>query len=741
MHAADADSQEPKTTFKQQFFSLGTIYWLSGWMELVERFAYYGVRVISPLFFVAALEEGGLELSQIQKGQIWAVWAIMQSFVPILSGGFADRYGFKINIAASTVFKILGYFVMGYTLVISEKLAGMPIAEARAAKADHTYAVFFAGAMLLAFGTAIFKPGLQGLIAATIRKDAASLGWGLFYQMVNIGAFFGPMVAAWLRTRNMEGGVMHWENVFLTCSAVIALNFIPLFMFKEPARPEAAPGSLPGPLRMLTESIRGLLEPRIFFYTIAFCGFWLMNQQFFDILPNFIDDWVDSRAAAGALMEMFDTLLNYLRPVCMFFLNLVDGGLDVQGAKEAVMSWAGKDFVPTVHGGNLTQEWMLNLNALLISIFAFLAGYATGRFSSLTNIIAGIAFAIIAIFCLMASMSGWWVLACIAIYSVGEMTAAPSNLRYVTRIAPEGKKGLYMGYSNFTVGIGWSIGSLIAGHLYETGGDKYNLARQHLIEKLGMDADQVAGLSKAEVLPMLQEKLGVDAIAARGILWDTYSPYSMWFVFGSIGVASMIALVIYNKVVTAANANPDHSFNKRGDAWVKGFLVPINITLLVCGVVYVSIGLALNALFFWMMLAFAFSRKGQSTPWIGMLGFLLSTMCLALMPCVRIGDTGMKLLDAVAFHHPGTVEFSVWILGCLAAAVGICCVIFPKITGIVTGSAGLLGLIAGFAILMNQPDSGLNAYAIWLLVGLSALLAEGLIRLFQGKAGRPSPAS
>lgn len=577
MHADDADSQEPKTTFKQQFFSLGTIYWLSGWMELVERFAYYGVRVISPLFFVAALEEGGLELSQIQKGQIWAVWAIVQSFVPILSGGFADRYGFKINIAASTVFKILGYFVMGYTVVIAEKLAGMPIAEARAAGIDHTYGVFFAGAMLLAFGTAIFKPGLQGLIAATIRKDAASLGWGLFYQMVNIGAFFGPMVAAWLRTRNMEGGVMHWENVFLVCSAVISLNFIPLFMFKEPARPEAAPGSLPGPLRMLNNSIRGLLEPRIFFYTIAFCGFWLMNQQFFDILPNFIDDWVDSRAAAEFLGGIFGTAN-----------------------------------VPTVHGGNLTQEWMLNLNALLISIFAFVAGYATGRFSALTNIIAGIAFAIIAIFCLVVSMSGWWVLACIAIYSVGEMTAAPSNLRFVTRIAPEGKKGLYMGYSNFTVGIGWSIGSLIAGYLYETGGDKYNLARRHLIEKLGMDAEQIGSLSKAEVMPMLQEKLGMDAIAARGLLWDTYSPYSMWFVFGSIGVASMIGLIIYNKVVTAADKNPDHPFNSKGDLWVKMFLIPICVVLITASCFTPSTGLILNALFFCMMAVFAFSKQNPS---------------------------------------------------------------------------------------------------------------------------------
>ena len=77
----------------------GHVYWLANWMELVERFAYYGVRVVLPVFMVAAFEQGGPELTQIQKGNIYAVWAVVQSFVPILSGGFADRYGYKLNIA------------------------------------------------------------------------------------------------------------------------------------------------------------------------------------------------------------------------------------------------------------------------------------------------------------------------------------------------------------------------------------------------------------------------------------------------------------------------------------------------------------------------------------------------------------------------------------------------------------------------------------------------------------------
>ncbi|HSP42924.1 MAG TPA: hypothetical protein VLO11_08640, partial [Luteolibacter sp.] len=147
---AESDADKTNMPLRDQFKSLDYIYWLANWMELVERFAYYGVRVISPLFFVAALDEGGLELTQIQKGQIWAVWAIVQSFLPILSGGFADRYGFKLNIAMSTVLKIVGYGIMGYTLEISQWFAGKPIAEARELGTDQVDAGFFVGAMFLA---------------------------------------------------------------------------------------------------------------------------------------------------------------------------------------------------------------------------------------------------------------------------------------------------------------------------------------------------------------------------------------------------------------------------------------------------------------------------------------------------------------------------------------------------------------------------------------------------------------
>ena len=560
--APAGESELSKEPFLKQLTSFGPVYWLANWMELVERFAYYGVRVVLPVFMVATFEKGGPQLDQIQKGSIYAVWAFVQSFVPILSGGFADRYGYKLNIALSTVLKIVGYLIMGYAIAIAEWMCGMPLSEARPDGADHVYEIFFVGAMFLAFGTAIFKPGVQGLIATKMPKGSSSLGWGLFYQMVNIGGFIGPLIAGYLR-------VLKWEYVFLACSVGIFLNFIPLLMFKEPKRPETAETT--DPFTLLYKAVRGLLEPRLFFFTISFAGFWLMAYQLFDILPNFIDDWVDSRGAANALIFLF-----------------------------------GEAAVPVINGGNLTQEWMINFNSLLISLLAFAVAYFTGMLRSLTAIIFGIAVSAVAIYALGMSFNGWWILGAICLFSFGEMMASPTKLRYLSGIAPLGKEGQYLGYANFTVGIGWSIGSVLAGHLYEKGGDKVVLARRYLIDKMGLADETVNDISKEELLPFFERTVGVDAWGTRQLLWDTYQPYSMWLIFALIGLGSMAAIIVYNQVVKAADANPAHTLNTAGGFWVQVFLVPICAALLIATRLQPSIGLGLNAAFFGMMLIVSF---------------------------------------------------------------------------------------------------------------------------------------
>jgi len=569
---SNSQSDLSKDSFGKQFTSLGAIYWVANWIELVERFAYYGVRVGLPVFLVLAIGEGGPELTQIQKGTIFAIWAVVQCFVPVLSGGFADRFGYKLCIAVSAMVTSVGYLVMGFSIYISEYLCRMPLSEARPQGMDWTYDVVLTGAVLVAVGTGVFKPGVQGLLANQIPENSASLGWGIFYQMVNVGGFIGPLVAGSLR-------VLEWEYVFIACACGALLNLIPLFFFREPGHSRHETTS--NPVVLLYNAFRGLLDPRLFFFTITFAGFWLMFMQLFDLLPNFINDWIDSRSVAQMLLDVF-----------------------------GVFGERARNFVPVLASGNLTQEWIINFNAMLICLLAFGVAYFTGKMRSLTAIIIGIAIAAAAIYGLGVSMSAWWILGAIALFSLGEMMASPTKMRYLASIAPPGKEGQYMGYANFTVGIGWATGSIAAGYLYESFGDKAVLARDYLVNTMHMTRDKVDAIPKAELMDYFEKVVNVDQWGARRLLWETYKPYWMWGLFAGVGLASMLAIAVYTHVCKQADANPNHSFNTRGTAWVLAFLVPICLLFggLTAGIFFYStdhtidVGLLMITLFFSMML-------------------------------------------------------------------------------------------------------------------------------------------
>ena len=244
----------------------------------------------------------------------------------------------------------------------------------------------------------------------------------------------------------------------------------------------------------MKQAVYGLLGPRLFYFTIC-AGFWLMFYQLFDILQNFIDDWV-------ALAQ----------PRPSFRACSATARFNRQRRKP--------------HARMDDQPQRDDQPRLPLRLHP-------GKVRSLLAVVIGIAISGVGIYGLGLSMSGNWILLMIVIFSIGEMWASPTKMRFLASITPPGKEGLYMGYANMTTGIGWSIGSIVAGELYQTGGDKVVLARRYLVEELGQDATVVEGLSKTEVLPMMQRLAEVDAWGARELLWNAYDPGSMWAILPS----------------------------------------------------------------------------------------------------------------------------------------------------------------------------------------------------------------
>ena len=74
-----------------QIQSFNAVYWIANVMEMFERLAYFGLRTVLPIYMVLSLEEGGPQFDHIQKGAIYAWWALVQSGLPVFTGGYADR--------------------------------------------------------------------------------------------------------------------------------------------------------------------------------------------------------------------------------------------------------------------------------------------------------------------------------------------------------------------------------------------------------------------------------------------------------------------------------------------------------------------------------------------------------------------------------------------------------------------------------------------------------------------------
>jgi dipeptide/tripeptide permease len=444
-------------------------------MEMIERLAYYGVRVVIPIYIAQADEIGGLHFSQGDKGFIFMWWALVQSALPVFTGGFADRYGYKRQIVVAIALKGLGYVMMA---------------------SQRTFWPFLAGCLLLAAGTAVFKPPVQGTFVKTLTDQTSGVGWGFFYMVVNIGGFLGPPLAHFLCG-------FSWPAIFYGCAALVSLNLLWLLTYREA---DLGADRATGVWQVVLTTARNLGNMRLVAFILITSVFWAVLMQLWDMLPNFIVDWVDSSSLAQYLPG--------------FMLS---------------RDWS--------RGPQLAQEWVINFNPfLIILLVAPLSWYVNRKMRRLTTMFFGFVIASLGVYAAGASRSIFTCLAGIACFSIGEMMCSPKMNEYLGVIAPANQKALYMGYANIPVAIGWGYGSFLGGQLYERAGEKAGLALRYLSEVL-----QVPALPpRSQAFATLTGLLHQTPAQATQLLWDKYDPSRVWTPFALAGLLAAIALFAFN---------------------------------------------------------------------------------------------------------------------------------------------------------------------------------------------------
>jgi dipeptide/tripeptide permease len=473
--AAEVPGDLEQSSFWQQTRNLTWPFWAANLMEMVERLAYYGVRVVIPIYIAQADAVGGLHFSQSDKGFIFMWWALVQSALPVFTGGFADRYGYKRQIVVAVLLKGLGYLLMA---------------------TQRAFWPFFTGCLVLAAGTAVFKPPVQGTFVRTLNEKSSGAGWGFFYMVVNIGGFLGPPLAHFLYGYS-------WPMVFYGCAALVSLNLLWLLTYREMA---SGADKTTGVWQVAATTARHLWNPRLLAFLLIASVFWAVLTQLWDLLPNFIVDWVDSGSLARHLPG---------------FMLARDHSRGLQ----------------------IAQEWVINFNPFLIILFvAPLSWYVNRRLRRLSSILLGFIIASLGVYAAGASQSVYLCLAGIACFSVGEMLSSPKMMEYLGVIAPGPHKALYLGYANLPVAIGWGYGAWLGGLAYGQGGEKAGLALRYLAQVL-----KVQDLpDRSQAFATLTGLLGQTPAQTTRLLWEMYDPSRVFLPFAVAGLAAAAALFVFN---------------------------------------------------------------------------------------------------------------------------------------------------------------------------------------------------
>lgn len=476
-------------TFIQSVKSFNKTFWLGSFMELMERWAWYGVFTLFALYLVGSTDEGGLGFNHIQKGNIMSDITGLLYLLPIFTGVIADRIGYKLSLVIAYVILIAGYYLMGTV--------------------DTYWSMYFVF-LFVAIGAAMFKPVASAIITKSTDKSNGTLGFGIFYMMVNIGGFIGPACSSYLRT------TYGWKLIFIQGSIVIGINLLMLLLFfKEPYREktdkESIGDAIVNSLNKIWEAVK---DVRLTVLLILMIGFWTMFNQLFYTLPNFIEDWVDSSALAN-------------------WINNTLPGL-------------GKTLT---ENGQVKPEWFTNIDAGMIILLQMFVSYFVIKMRHVSAMIRGFIIAAIGVGLTFYTNNVMYTIIGTVIFAIGEMTTNPTFSSFIALISPKGKEALYQGTYFLPVAAGNFFTKFIAGNLYQSWSDKLSLLQNEMNGR-GIEMPEVSDkFTKNDYFELASQKLNMGKWEMTQMLWDNYNPNKIWYVIVGIGAFTITALYIYDRLV------------------------------------------------------------------------------------------------------------------------------------------------------------------------------------------------
>jgi dipeptide/tripeptide permease len=404
-------------------------FWIANITEIFERLAYYGAFASLALY----LQEK-LAFSTEQTGTLTGIFGGMVWFLAIFGGAAADRLGFRRALSIAYLILAVAYFLIG-------SIAASWLAPVRNAVPLGVFVGFIL--MLPALGIALVKPSVVGTTARASKENVRSIGYSIYYTMVNIGGAAGPFYASWAH-RHL--GV---ENVYrVGALAVLGMFFVVLFFFKEPRQVGDAP---PPSIAQVTRNFCVVVgNAKLVLPTLAIA---LVLRIAVAAKPEWSVPWWIWVALLVVVLAGISRF--------MWFLVIFTGYW--------IVFWQQYISLPGfIHGyidPNADVEKILITDGLTVIFLTLVVGFLTKKIPPFATVILGTIVTSLAWVILALQPTVWGAILSLFVLALGEITQAPRYYDYISRLAPKEQQGTYMGFAFLPIGIGSLIGGWFGGTL------------------------------------------------------------------------------------------------------------------------------------------------------------------------------------------------------------------------------------------------------------------------------------
>ena len=372
--------EEIRTGFERPF-------WVANISEIFERLSYYGAFSSLALYL-----QGKLNFSTEQTGTLTGLFGGMVWFLAIFGGAVADKLGFRRALSLAYLILATAYFLIG------------SIGASWLAPVRNALPLFWFVACILllpALGIALVKPCVVGTTARASKENVRSLGYSIYYTMVNIGGTAGPYVAGLAHKHLGLGPVFR-----ISALSVLAMFLFVLFFFRDPHKHDDTPP--PSVAQVARNFVKILWPPQFLIFLLIFTGYWIVFWQQYTSLPGYLTTYVQSDAPVEYIL-----LTDAAVVVCLTFVvnhlarRLAKFHAVILGTVVSSLAWVVLSFWPTVTGAVVS----------------------------------------------------------IGVLALGEILQQPPYYAYISRLAPPGQQGTYMGFAFLPIGIGSLVGGWFGGRM------------------------------------------------------------------------------------------------------------------------------------------------------------------------------------------------------------------------------------------------------------------------------------